>query len=117
MVQVRHYEAPYSHATRAYDLDSIPAHADWVFVGAREAGSSAVALGAFGRREEVLQTTPQNEPHKHNDVWWYRTDNFSFGFAPTPEISQYRADSFAPRDERRLSWHLQGDGGWRAGST
>ena len=86
-------------------------------MGAREAGSTSVALGAFGRRDEVLKRTEHNKPHKHNDVWWYRTDNYSFGFAPSPDVSQYRADSLYPRDERRLSWHLQGDGGWRAGGV
>ena len=116
-IMTRHYEAPYSAATHSLDLDSLPEHAEWVFVGAREAGSTAVSLGAFGRREEVLRPTAQNKPHKHNDVWWYRTDNYSFGFAPSPDISQYRADSLYPRDDRRLSWHLQGDGGWRAGAN
>ena len=108
---------PYAHATHApTDLD-LPTHAEWVFVGAREAGSTSVALGAFGRRDEVLKRTSDNKPHKHNDVWWYRTDGYSFGFAPSPDVSQYRADSLYPRDERRLSWHLQGDGGWRAGGV
>ena len=112
-----HYEAPYHHPTSNLDLDSVPAHAEWLFVGAREAGSHSVALGAFGRREEVLAVTPQNQPHRHNDVWWYRTSSYSFGFSPTQDVSQYRADALQPRDERRLSWHLQGDGGWRAGGV
>ena len=34
-----------------------------------------------------------------------------------PPSSQYRADSAATRDPQRLSWHLQGGGGWRAGTT
>ena len=113
----KHYEEPYPHATRELDLDSIPAHADWVFIGAREAGATDVALGAFAKRDEVLRPTKQNAPHKHNDVWWYRTENYSFGFSPVPEVAQHRADTAAPKDERRLSWHLQGDGGWRAGAA
>ena len=117
-VMTRHYEVPYAHATHApTDLDTLPTHAEWVFVGAREAGSTSVALGAFGRRDEVLKRTEHNKPHKHNDVWWFLTDKYSFGFAPSPDVSQYRADSLYPRDERRLSWHLQGDGGWRAGGV
>ena len=32
-----HYEAPYHHPTSNLDLDSVPAHAEWLFVGAREA--------------------------------------------------------------------------------
>ena len=113
----KHYEQPYCHATREADLDAIPPSADWVFVGARQAGATTVALGAFGKRDEVLRPTKQNAPHRHNDVWWYRTPNYSFGFAPQPDVAQHRADSAAPRDERRLSWHLQGDGGWRAGAA
>ena len=50
-------------------------------------------------------------------MWWYRTSSYSFGFSPTQDVSQYRADALQPRDERRLSWHLQGDGGWRAGGV
>jgi hypothetical protein len=114
-LMTKHYEVPYSHATTAYHLDTIPSHAEWVFVGAREAGANAVALGAFGKRDDVLRRTPHNEPHEHNGVWWYRTDGYSFGFAPNSELQQYRADSMNPRDPQRLSWHLQGDGGWRAG--
>ena len=52
-LMTKHYEVPYSHATTSYHLDSIPSHAEWVWVGAREAGRTTVALGAFGKRNEV----------------------------------------------------------------
>ena len=85
---VRHYDEPYSHATRDEELQSVPAAAKWVFVGAWQEGSPTVAVGAFGRREAVLQRTERNQPHEHNGVWWYLTDGQSFGFAASPNVGR-----------------------------
>ena len=38
----------YAHATRAIDLDSIPSHAEWVFVGARLIYGNCQICDKFG---------------------------------------------------------------------
>jgi len=39
----------------------------------------------------------------------------SMGYAPKEELSQVMADPSGDEGDLRLSWHLNGEGGWRAG--
>ena len=57
----RHYDVPYSHHTLATDLDSVPASAKWIFVGARN-DKGRIAVGDVGTRNAVLQRTDQVTP-------------------------------------------------------
>ena len=109
----KHYDEEYGHATTSDVLESIPAHAKWVFVGAWQEGAPTIAVGAFGSREEVLTRTKPNTPHWHNGVWWYLTEGQSFGFAPTDSIGKkgWLVDAGHADDPARLSWGLHGLGG------
>jgi hypothetical protein len=111
-----HMQRPYSHATRLEELD--PGQGTWMIVGAREAGSDQMILAATAKREDVLRRTcGKKETHLANGVYWYCSEGESFGFAGNADIELSRADtSSAGGDEHRLSWHIQGDGGGRAGS-
>ena len=57
----RYYDEPYSHNTLTTDLDSVPASAKWIFVGARN-DKGRIAVGAVGKRNAVLQRTDQVTP-------------------------------------------------------
>ena len=111
-----HYDEPYNHATTSAILHGVPAHATHVFVGARNP-SGQITLGGFGDRNEVLRNTSLNQPHENNGVWWYLTDQKSFGFAPHGTIKQGGADTTDGSSPDRLSWHLEAGGGWRAGAS
>ena len=113
------YDREYSHSTAREDLE-VPEDAKWVFVGAR-APDGGLAVGAFGPRDVVLRETPSGVadmacPSESNGVHWYLTAGKAFGFAPTAKIKLYNADMLAEQGYGRLSWHLTGNGGYRAGS-
>ena len=56
-----HFDYPYDHRTTVEEIESLPAQATHVFVGARRPNGSI--LGACGRREEVLRrTTSRSRP-------------------------------------------------------
>ena len=111
------YSKPYSHGTTREQLASVPAHARYVFVGAVSPDGN-IALAAMGERDEVLRVTSSNQKaHEHNGVHWYFKPGWAFGFSPTEEISLCNADTNDTSGELRLSWLLQGPGGWRAGNV
>jgi len=128
-----HSEKSYLEGTRLDVIESIPASASHVFVGARRPDGT-IALGAFGRRDQVLlRTRTSTETREENGVWWYNyvedggdeeeLEAQSFGFSRVPEVELEVADILgsgemdSPVDEDglyRLSWHTADDG-WRAG--
>ena len=113
-----HYDKPYSHVTTASDLLSVPASAKLIFVGARNP-EGKITLGAVGARDVVLQETKHNKTRQDNEVEWYLTPTKSFGFAPAgATILQYSADTTMVEEAaKRLSWHLNGNSGFRAGDN
>lgn len=71
----------------------------------------------------VFAVTPLNTPTLENGSYFYFTANYSIGFAPNATIDQRGADvenripCDAGNGDLRLSWHLVGSGGWRAGCS
>mmetsp|Transcript_47755 Transcript_47755/g.156407 ORF Transcript_47755/g.156407 Transcript_47755/m.156407 type:complete len:370 (+) Transcript_47755:95-1204(+) len=66
----QHIDEPYSHVTTLMKIESVPAEATHIFVGAR-APDGTIALGACGRRDEVLRrTSSENETHEENGAFW-----------------------------------------------
>jgi len=50
-------------------------------------------------------------------VAWYLTEKESFGFAPAGcRVAQLDADILGGQGGFRLSWHLNGEDGYRAGN-
>ena len=65
----------------------------------------------------MLKDTPINRPHEYNGVDWHLTEKKPFGFAPAGcEVAQDFADALDSQGEFRLSWHLDGNDGYRAGN-
>ena len=54
----------------------------------------------------ITEYTPINSPQSYNNIYWYLTENYSFGFAPNSSIDQKPFDIFALTDDNRLSWSL-----------
>ena len=71
----------------------------------------------------VQLTGGADETHEDNGVYWYFCPERSFGFSPVPEVELEDADILGMGDDEddvehgrfRLSWHLEGSEGWRAG--
>ena len=80
-------------------------------------------VAAGGQRSVVFATTVLNTPTLENGSYFYFTANKSIGFAPNSTINQNGADvenripCDAGNGDLRLSWHLEGSGGWRAGCS
>lgn len=64
----------------------------------------------------VVQPTAINSPMFVGSAYWYLTENLSFGFAPNSTINQNLGDIYDTSSPYRLSWHLNGFGGWRLGN-
>eukprot|EP00747_Dinoflagellata_sp_TGD_P218371 gnl/TRDRNA2_/TRDRNA2_90642_c0_seq1.p1 gnl/TRDRNA2_/TRDRNA2_90642_c0~~gnl/TRDRNA2_/TRDRNA2_90642_c0_seq1.p1 ORF type:complete len:589 (-),score=83.49 gnl/TRDRNA2_/TRDRNA2_90642_c0_seq1:34-1800(-) len=112
-----HYCAPYSHASRASDLDSVPAGASIVAaaVGPAEGDCMSLTLAAAGQRDEVFKHTDRPGVSEHNGAWWYLCPGRAFGFSPEPGVRLRGGDASDSNAGERLSWHLDGNGGYRAG--
>ncbi len=78
-------------------------------------------VAAGGQRSVVFAVTPRDTPTLENGSYFYLTANKSIGFAPNSTINQVNADveniCDAGNGDLRLSWHLSGFGGWRAGCS
>ena len=127
-----HDERPYSQGTTVEEIESVPPEATHVFVGARDP-DGRIALGACGRRDEVLRRTVDNATHEENGAFWYFSfdsddEPRSFGFSRVPAVrlavadvlgSGYEDEDTDEDGNYRLSWHTDGmeeeSCGWRAG--
>jgi hypothetical protein len=80
-------------------------------------------VAAGGQRSVVFAATPVNTPTLENGSYFYFLAGQSIGFAPNSTINQASADveNSSPCDagngDLRLSWHISGAGGWRAGCS
>ncbi len=73
-------------------------------------------LGAYVSKADMCTQTARNTPRlSSSGSWFYWTPGKSFGFSPTSTINQINADFGTPGN--RLSWHLDGQGGYRAGDV
>ena len=79
-------------------------------------GSTFIVIGC-ALCSQVLNQTVFNTPIFAGGAYWYFTPDYSIGFSPTADIAQLYGDVNDPNSNQRLSWHLNGDGGYRAGST
>lgn len=108
------YHQPYSHPTSLADLD--PGRGEWLLVGARKRGHDELILAAAARREDVLRRTKGgSDVHESNGTFWYCWEGKAFGFAGSLKVTLSAADTEHSFPESRLSWHINGGGGWRAG--
>jgi hypothetical protein len=88
----------------------------YVAVGAKQAGSSTLALVAVARASEAF--SQHCDARSANGAYWYNCAGKSFGFAPTSSVSLGSADTASDQCASRLSWHMDGSsGGYRAGCT
>ena len=81
-------------------------------------------VAAGGQRSVVFAPTVLNTPTLENGTYFYFTANKSTGFAPNSDISQVFPDvtnvgkaCAAGNGDLRLSWALDGGGGYRAGCS
>ncbi len=108
-------DVPYSDYTTQVKLNMCSISPNqYVAVGAKQAGSTTLALVAMARASEVF--AQHCDARLANGVYWYNCVGQSFGFAANPSINLNSADTMASQCEYRLSWHTdQSSGGYRAG--
>lgn len=110
------YAKTYSHGTKVAELDAL--HGTKFLVAARRTGADILTVAAMGDRDQVLRrTTSRTEAHEHNGAHWYCFKGKGFGFAPNGTVNVGSADTHDKDSPHRLSWHMTGSGGWRAGSA
>ena len=110
-------DVPYSDASSQAKLTACSNDpSQYVAVGAKQAGSSTLALVAVARASEAF--SQHCDARLANGAYWYNCAGKSFGFAPTSSISLSSADTNSDQCASRLSWHMDGSsGGYRSGCT
>ncbi|CAE8590396.1 unnamed protein product, partial [Polarella glacialis] len=78
-----------------------------------------LAVAASGWRDLALAHTARCQAAtRHNDAQWYLDPGRAFGFAASEDaIERRRGGADVGSGGERLSWHLDGNGGYRAGWT
>ena len=121
----RGYFATYDDITRSQFLKNVCPNTDDIIicVGAiKKADPNNLVICAFGpasilhnyTNSQVQAFIPERFKNTKYSVYWYHYKNKSFGFSHFPEVNLNSADT--RDDQYRLSWHLQGLGGYRCGS-
>jgi hypothetical protein len=100
---------------------------DYLMMAARAVGSSTFDVLATGNFADVTYNTgTSNTPHIANNVAWYFSDNYSWGFAgPDDTLNRSSCDGWdyfngQALERDRLCWHTATgnlSGGWRAGDN
>lgn len=107
---------PYSHPTTLADFVP-PVQGNALLMGARKAGSDVLAVAAMGHSDVITSSRQYATTKEHNGVYWYCFDSKSVGFAPNTTIIFSPADAHDKSCGLRLSWHLNGNGGYRVGNA
>eukprot|EP00435_Cladocopium_sp_Y103_P020022 s541_g4.t2 len=115
-----HYHDAYSAPTRAQDLASLPQGSN-VVVAATNADSDdagiSLDVSACGKSDAVTAICARWQTTAHNGVLWYLEPGKAFGFADRSELrTDRRRGADTAEGQLRISWHLDGHGGYRAGS-
>lgn len=113
---------PYSHATTLADFEPPEElRGGALLLGARRTGRDFLAVGAMGNADAITEETEgPRGTHFHNGVHWYCWRGKSIGFSPRATVTLHQwaaADEHDPQSPERLSWRLNGRGGYRAGTT
>lgn len=117
------YNFQYSYATTKAQLDKIRSSYckvnSTICVGGTYLSQTTLLVVACGDCYEIMSlNTDYNKPILINGAYWYSTNYKSFGFAPSPIINQFPADTENLKSNQRLSWHIDGIyGGWRLGTA
>ena len=84
----------------------------------RNPGANLMELFACGRAEKLLQHTySKTRARKENDAYWYYVKGVAFGVSPTKKINLAApGDIESNQGDKRISWNLNGMGGYRAGN-
>jgi len=92
-----------------------------LLLGCRPVGSVSLTVAAMGNRSDVLYDcgTGQSCVHTSNDIGWYYSNSYSWGFAKGgDEVIRNGCDVGSTNGQYRLCWHtVDWIGGYRCGST
>ena len=117
------YDQWYNHGTQMSHIETCKTAAGvdgWIGMGAKyPASASSFRILAFIRANDFVQSSSAFQAYgPHNGVYWYMYNGKSVGFASTSSIYILGGGDTSSSDcSNRLSWHLTGSGGWRAGCT
>eukprot|EP00873_Tetraselmis_striata_P039448 jgi/Tetstr1/459712/TSEL_005065.t1 len=112
------YRQPYSHPTSMAEICACTANYSHVLVAAKHNSSSELELCAAGECSRVLQpTNGRYDFHEENGAHWYCWNGKAFGFSRGKQVDLFWADVCQFEGDNRLSWVLDGRGGWRVGKT
>ena len=114
------FNQTYGYSTKNSDITGLSSNCHprsvLCFGGGLIGGTTIKVIGC-AKCSEVLTQTAVNSPVYRGGAYWYFTPSISFGFSPNNYVSQSGGDVYDGASDQRLSWHLDGGGGYRAGSN
>lgn len=115
------YSATYASSGTALSTLLNGCQGDYLMMAARRVGSTTFeVLAAADLNDVIFNTDFSNVTHLANDVNWYFSTSYSWGFAGLGDtVSRGSCDTDGLSERDRLCWHtFEGnmEGGWRAGS-
>ena len=112
------YRRPYSHATSEEEIRAAVDGYGSMLVGAKASSGETLELCAAGEVGKVLKPTHSRyDFHEENGAHWYFWEGKAFGFSKGKQVDLFWADVCQFQGDDRLSWVLDGRGGWRVGKT
>lgn len=116
------YSATYASTGTALSTVLNGCQGDYLMMAARRVGSSTFeVLAAADRADVIFDTGYGNVTHLANNVNWYYSTSYSWGFAGLGDtVSRTSCDTNGISERDRLCWHTGSgnmNGGWRAGSN
>ncbi|KRX05580.1 hypothetical protein PPERSA_12758 [Pseudocohnilembus persalinus] len=118
-----HYNFDYAKVSKVQDFLQIEKNCfddSLICVGAinKEENENKIQLGAIDKKSEVFQLSQsckKARKSENGDIYWYFVEKKSFGFADNEQIQLKDGDfnTFG----KRISWKLNGEGGYRAGDN
>ena len=114
----------YEYATKNSDIVGLSTncHSESILCfGGGRVGAKTIRLIACAKCFEVLSETELNKPELRGASYWYFTPSVSFGFSDTPQVLQNKGDKWSliagvQTSFYRMSWLLDGKGGYRLGA-
>ena len=94
----------------------------WIAMGSKSSSSAtSFDVLAFIPASDLVPSSSTSQAYgPKNGVYWYYYNGMAVGFASSSSIClgcNYWGDWSGTDCNKRLSWHLTGEGGWRSGCT
>ena len=77
--------------------------------------SDTLLTMACGNCLQITNQTALNSPVFYGGAYWYFRNGYSIGYSPTSSVYMNTADTMYGASDQRISYNMDGNGGYRIG--